>query len=86
MTDEDLGCKPGVVEKVKFEYSPLGKVFNKELNKKIQKITLKRLKNIEWQEWRTIRVWINDLWFVIHESNLNFHKQIFFKKLKNHEL
>ena len=34
LTDEDLGCKPGVVEKVKFEYSPLGKVFNKELDKK----------------------------------------------------
>ena len=24
LTGEDFGCKPGVVEKVKFEYSPLG--------------------------------------------------------------
>ena len=32
-----------------------------------------------------LRVWINDSWFAIHESNLKFHKQIFFKKLKNHE-
>ena len=31
------------------------------------------------------RVWINDLWFMIHESNLKFHKWMFFKKLKNHE-
>ena len=30
---EDLGTKPGVVEKVKFEYSPLGKFFNKGLEK-----------------------------------------------------
>ena len=33
LTGEDLGYKPGVVEKVKFEYSPLGEVFNKVLNK-----------------------------------------------------
>ena len=26
-TGEDLGYKPGVVEQAKFEYSPLGKVF-----------------------------------------------------------
>ena len=30
---EDLGPKPRVVGKVKFEYSPLGKVFNKGLEK-----------------------------------------------------
>ena len=29
LTSEDLGYKPGVAEKAKFEYSPLGKVFNK---------------------------------------------------------
>ena len=32
-----------------------------------------------------LRVWINDSWFVIHESNLKFREQIFFKKLKNYE-
>ena len=31
---EDLGYKPGVVAQGKFEYSPLGKVFKKGLNKK----------------------------------------------------
>ena len=30
---EDLGYKPGVVEKVKFEYYPLVEVFNKVLKK-----------------------------------------------------
>ena len=33
----------------------------------------------------SLRVWTNDSWFVIHESILKFNKQIFFKKLKNHE-
>ena len=28
-TGEDLGYTPGVVEQARFEYSPLGKVFNK---------------------------------------------------------
>ena len=48
LTDEDLECKPGVVEQDKFEYSPLGRVFNKELDKEDEKEGhLKRLKNIE---------------------------------------
>ena len=33
LTDEDLGYKPDVVQKAKFEYSPLGQVFNKGLEK-----------------------------------------------------
>ena len=33
MIGEDLGYKPSVVEHAKFEYSSLGKVFNKELDK-----------------------------------------------------
>ena len=32
LTDEDLGYKPDVIQKAKFEYSPLGKVFNKRLD------------------------------------------------------
>ena len=32
LTGEDLGYKPGIHEKAKFEYSPLGKVFNKGLD------------------------------------------------------
>ena len=32
------------------------------------------------------KVWINDLWFMIHESNFKFYKQIFFKKLKKQGL
>ena len=48
LTGEDLGYKPGVVEPAKFEYSALGKVFNKGLDEKDKKEgLLKRLKNIE---------------------------------------
>ena len=48
MTGEDLGLKPSTVEQAKFEYSPLGKIFNKGLDKDDKKEGLfKRLKNIE---------------------------------------
>ena len=47
MTGEDLGYKV-VVEKAKFEYCPLGIVFNKGLDEKDEKDgLLKRFKNIE---------------------------------------
>ena len=50
LTKKDLGYKPDAVEKVKFEYSPIGKVFTDVLAKedKSKKVgLLKRLKNIE---------------------------------------
>ena len=48
MTGEDLRYKPGVVEKAKFEFFPLGKVFNKVLKEDDEKEgLLKRLKIIE---------------------------------------
>ena len=48
LTKKDLGYKPEAIEKVKFEYSPLGKVFTDGLNKSDKKEGLsKRLKNIE---------------------------------------
>ena len=48
LTGEDLGLKPSIVEQAKFEYSPLGKVFTKGLDKDDKKEGLfERLKNIE---------------------------------------
>ena len=48
LTKRDLGYKPDAIEKVKFEYSPVGKVFTDGLNKSDKKEgLLKRLKNIE---------------------------------------
>ena len=37
LTGEDLGLKPSTIEQTKFEYSPLGKIFNKGLDKVDQK-------------------------------------------------
>ena len=48
LTGEDLGLKPGTVEQAKFEYSPLGKIFNKGLSEEDKKEgILKRLENIK---------------------------------------
>ena len=37
LTGEDLGYKPSVVEQAKFDCSPLGNVFNKELTEEDKK-------------------------------------------------
>ena len=45
---ENLGLKPSNIEQAKFEYSPLGEIFNRGLDKDDQKEGFfKRLKNIE---------------------------------------
>ena len=47
LTGEDLGLKPNTIEQARFEYSPLGKIFNKGLSKGDKEEGLfKRLKNI----------------------------------------
>ena len=56
LTGEDLGLKPNSIEQARFEYSPLGKIFNKSLDKKDQKERLfERLKNIENAQKNLIR-------------------------------
>ena len=48
LTNKDLGYKPDALEKVKFEYSPLGKVFTDGLDKSDKNVRIfQRLKNIE---------------------------------------
>ena len=48
LSGQDLVYKPDVVQKAKFEYSPLGKVFNKESDKDDKnKGLLKRLKTLK---------------------------------------
>ena len=48
MTGEDLGLKPSTIKQAKFEYSPLGKIFNKGLSEDNKKEGLfKRLDNIK---------------------------------------
>ena len=48
LTGEDLGLRPDTIEQAGCEYSPLDKIFNKDLDKNDKKKRqLKRLKNIE---------------------------------------
>ena len=48
LTGENLGLKPSTVEQPKFEYSPLGQIFNKGLSEDDKKEgLLERLKNIK---------------------------------------
>ena len=48
LTGEDLGLKPRTIEQAKFEYSPLGKIFKKGLDKENQKEGFfKRLEHIK---------------------------------------
>ena len=57
LTGKDLGLKPNTLEQVKFEYSPLGKIFNKGLNKDDQKEgLLNRLKNNEDKNKELLKV------------------------------
>ena len=46
LTGEDLGLKPSAVDQAKFEYSPMGKIFNKGLSDEDKKeVILKLLKD-----------------------------------------
>ena len=57
LTGEDLNLKPSTVEQAKFEYSPLGKIFNKGLSEDDKKEgLLKRLKNIEDKNEKPLEV------------------------------
>ena len=56
LTGDHLGLKPSTVEQAKFDYSPLGKIFNKGLSEDDKKEGLfKRLKNIENAQKNLIR-------------------------------
>ena len=56
LTGDKLGYKPSVLEKAKFEYSPLGRVFNEGLDKEDNKEgLLKRLKNLESKNEEQLR-------------------------------
>ena len=62
LTGEDLGLKPNTIEQAKFEYSPLGKIFNKGLSENDKKEGLfKRLKDIEDKNEKQLKVLKNQL-------------------------
>ena len=76
MTGEDLGYKPDVIQKAKFEYFPLGKVFNVGLdeNDKKERVS-KRLKNTESKN--------KQLLLAIKKQGINSQKQSKIKKKSN---
>ena len=80
---EDLGYRPDPVQNAKFEYSPLGQVFNKGLDSgEKQEGLLKRLKNIERkneQQLDFIRDQGNKQLDLIGRTNVNKIKSIGFQ-------
>ena len=57
----NLGLKPSTIEQARFEYSPLGKIFNKGLSEYDQEEGLfKRLTNIENAQKNLVRNYDKD--------------------------
>ena len=87
MTDEDLGLKPSTIEKTTFEYSPLGKIFNKGLSEEDKKERLfKRLENVKGKNEELINT-INTTKPSRNKTNIQSKKLIYdvnhsFAKLK----
>ena len=62
LTGEDLGLTPNTVEQARFDYYPLGKIFNKGLSENDKKEGLfKRLKDIEDKNEKQLKVLKNQL-------------------------
>ena len=85
LTGENLGYNPDVIQKAKFEYSPLGKVFNKGLDESDKKEgLLKRFKNIEGKNEQKLKA-IKDqgekqLQIIANKTDqIDDFKNIFFK-------
>ena len=76
LTGEDLGYKPDVIRKAKFEYSPLGKVFNEGLDESDKKEgLLKKAKKGKKQ-----------LQILVKKTNLvNDFKNVSFRNRLNYE-
>ena len=57
LTGEDLGLKPNTIEQARFEYSPLGKIFDKAMSEDEKKEGLfKRLENIKDKNKKQLQV------------------------------
>ena len=82
---KDLGLKPSTVEQAKFEYYPLGEIFNKGLDKDDQKEGLfKRLKNIEDKNEEQLKLLSNtnktSSYIKKNESDYNYDNNFAFYK------
>ena len=83
LTGKDLGLKPSTIEKAKFEYSPLGKILNKELSEEDKKEGLfKRLKNIDDKNEEQLKLLsnTNKKSSIKNESDYNYNNNFAFYK------
>ena len=82
LTGEDLDLKPSTIEQAKFEYSPLGKTFDKGLDKDDHKDGLfKRLKNIENEYKKQLKLLSNankTRCYIKNESDYNYDNNFAF--------
>ena len=82
LTGEDLGLKPSTVEQAKFEYSPLGKIFNKGLSEDDKKEGLfKRLENIKEKNEELINTLATNK--ASKSDAFTYNAKYSFSKLKN---
>ena len=84
LTGEDLGLKPSTIEQSRFEYSPLGKIFNKGLDKdNLKKGLFKRLKNIKDKNEEQLKL-LSDTnktsSYIKNESDYNYGNNFAFYK------
>ena len=89
LTGEDLNLKPSTVAQAKFEYSPLGRIFNKGLSGDNKKEgLLKRLKNIKDKNRKLLEVKdktkenIEEVTDFVDQP-LNFEAKELIEKIKN---
>ena len=83
LAGEDLGLKPGTVEQAKFEFFPLGKIFNKGLGKDDKKEGLfKRPKNIEVKNEKQLDTNSKSLKLISYFSQLSTKAKELFEKIE----
>ena len=84
LTGKDLGSKPSTIQQARFEYSPLGRISNKGLDKNDQKEGLfKRLKNIEDKNEAQLKLLSNTnktASYIKDESDYNYDNNFAFCK------
>ena len=90
LTGEDLGLKSSTVEQAKFNYSPLGEIFNKGLDKDDKKEGLKniedknkkQLKAVEYYGKKQLDTSSKSLKSISYFSQLSTNAKELFEKIK----
>ena len=70
LTGEDLGLKPNTIEQARFQYFPLGKIFNKGLSEDDKEGLFKRLKNLKMRKKNQLEMMIMKVFTTHLDQNL----------------